>query len=43
MQKVWIKPEVESLEISMTLAGPGLQFVDQNYQDEDETGVLHHS
>ncbi|WNR43815.1 paeninodin family lasso peptide [Paenibacillus roseipurpureus] len=43
MQKVWSKPELETLDLSMTMAGPGLQFLDQFVSDPDEFGELHHS
>ncbi|WP_141692693.1 paeninodin family lasso peptide [Paenibacillus pectinilyticus] len=43
MQKQWNQPVLETLDLSMTLAGPGLRYLDQNYQDEDEQGALHHS
>ncbi|MEI4828879.1 paeninodin family lasso peptide [Bacillus sp. FJAT-53711] len=43
MKKDWQKPELEVLDINMTMAGPGKKIVDQVFEDEDERGELHHS
>ncbi|MFB3161316.1 paeninodin family lasso peptide [Neobacillus sp. 179-C4.2 HS] len=36
MKKEWQKPEVEALEISMTMAGPGIKTPDAVQPDQDE-------
>ena len=43
LKKEWQKPELEVLNISMTMAGPGVRFVDAIYTDPDETAMLRHS
>lgn len=43
MKKEWQKPELEVLNISMTMAGPGIHFTDATYTDPDEVAILRHS
>ena len=43
MKKEWNKPELEILDVNMTMQGPGLRYVDKEYQDQDEKGALHYS
>ena len=41
MKKVYSTPELEVLDVKMTLMGPHHGGVDFSYHDEDETVVLH--
>lgn len=41
MKKEWKKPELEVLNINMTMAGPGKKFPDAVQPDIDE--VIHYS
>jgi hypothetical protein len=41
MKKTWEKPELEVLDINMTMAGPGIRWVDTEQTDPDED--VHHS
>ncbi|MBT2704878.1 paeninodin family lasso peptide [Chryseobacterium sp. ISL-80] len=47
MKKAWIKPELEILNIQMTMGGPGLRTPDAVQTDPDapdhDDEVLHHS
>lgn len=43
MKKTWEKPELEVLNVKMTMQGPGIRDVDLVYQDDDEIGFLHKS
>ncbi len=43
MKKDWQKPMLESLDISMTMAGPGLRYVDQYQNDPDQPDNDHYS
>jgi hypothetical protein len=41
MKKIWQKPELEVLNVAMTMAGPGLKTPDGVQPDPDET--VHYS
>jgi hypothetical protein len=41
MKKQWYKPELEVLNVSMTMAGPGIKTADAVQPDVDE--VVHYS
>lgn len=41
MKKVWVKPELEVLNVNMTMAGPGIKTPDAVQPDIDE--VVHYS
>ncbi|KRF60800.1 recombinase RecA [Bacillus sp. Soil768D1] len=41
MKKVWVKPELEVLNVNMTMAGPGIKTPDAVQPDVDE--VIHYS
>jgi hypothetical protein len=41
MKKEWQKPELEALDINMTMAGPGIKTPDAAQPDIDE--VVHFS
>ncbi|CAN7294427.1 MULTISPECIES: paeninodin family lasso peptide [Paenibacillus] len=41
MQKQWNKPELQTLDLSMTLAGPTSDYIDATYSDQNETVHLH--
>ncbi|WP_019383188.1 paeninodin family lasso peptide [Cytobacillus oceanisediminis] len=41
MKKQWQKPELEVLNINMTMAGPGIKTPDAVQPDQDET--VHYS
>ncbi|MDQ0975351.1 hypothetical protein QFZ31_005229 [Neobacillus niacini] len=41
MKKEWQKPEIEALDINMTMAGPGIKTPDAAQPDIDE--VVHFS
>ncbi|WP_369900582.1 paeninodin family lasso peptide [Bacillus manliponensis] len=43
MKKQWGKPELEILNIHMTMAGPGLRIVDADQNDPDPEDADHHS
>jgi hypothetical protein len=43
MKKTWLKPEIEVLEIDMTMAGPGLRWEDTEQNDPDEPDADHYS
>ncbi|MFZ3171997.1 MAG: paeninodin family lasso peptide [Carboxydocellales bacterium] len=43
MKKEWQKPELAVLNISMTMAGPGIRYNDATYTDFDEEVHLNHS
>ncbi|WP_394218349.1 paeninodin family lasso peptide [Halobacillus trueperi] len=43
MKKDWKKPALETLNIKMTMNGPGIRDVDATYTDEDEVVHLHES
>ncbi|WNB92447.1 paeninodin family lasso peptide [Bacillus sp. NEB1478] len=43
MKKEWKAPELEVLNINMTMNGPGIRDVDATYEDEDEIVQLHES
>ncbi|WP_430786412.1 paeninodin family lasso peptide [Virgibacillus flavescens] len=36
MKKAWEKPDLEVLDISLTMAGPGLRTPDDEQTDPDE-------
>lgn len=42
-KKDWEIPVLETLDISMTMMGPGMTIVDFTHSDEDETVELHKS
>lgn len=41
MKNAWVAPELEVLDVSMTMAGPGRSTPDAVQPDEDE--VVHYS
>ena len=41
MKKLWVKPELEVLNVNMTMAGPGIKTPDAVQPDIDE--VVHYS
>ncbi|MDR4925447.1 paeninodin family lasso peptide [Peribacillus simplex] len=41
MKKVWVKPELEVLNVNMTMAGPGIKTPDAVQPDIDE--MVHYS
>jgi hypothetical protein len=41
MKKDWLKPELEVLDVNMTMAGPGIRTSDDHQCDPDED--VHHS
>lgn len=41
MKKIWEQPELEVLNVSMTMAGPGIKTPDAVQDDVDET--VHYS
>lgn len=41
MKKEWKVPQLEELNVSMTMAGPGIRIPDGVQPDQDET--VHHS
>lgn len=43
MEKAWKKPELEILNVNMTMNGPGIRDVDATYEDNDEVVHLHES
>jgi hypothetical protein len=43
MKKAWEKPQLEVLSIDMTMAGPGLRYVDNEQNDPDEPDADHYS
>ncbi|WGG45875.1 paeninodin family lasso peptide [Rossellomorea sp. DA94] len=43
MKKLWEKPELEILSIDMTMAGPGLRYVDERQNDPDPEDADHYS
>lgn len=43
MKKEWQKPELEILDLNMTMAGPGLRIVDAFQDDPDEPEADHYS
>jgi len=43
VKKEWQKPELEVLDINMTMAGPGLRYDDQYNDDPDEPEKDHYS
>lgn len=43
MKKEWKKPELEILDINMTMAGPGLRIVDAFQDDPDHEEADHYS
>jgi hypothetical protein len=43
VKKVWQTPELEVLNINMTMNGPGIRDVDATYVDDDEEVHLHES
>ncbi|MCO7124218.1 paeninodin family lasso peptide [Sporolactobacillus shoreicorticis] len=40
-KKTWVKPEIEVLDVKLTMAGPGLKNPDSVQPDVDE--VIHYS
>ncbi|CAM3960551.1 MULTISPECIES: paeninodin family lasso peptide [Bacillaceae] len=42
MKKVWKRPELEVLNVRMTMAGPGLTIADAVQPDPDEPDTVHH-
>ncbi|WP_273832025.1 paeninodin family lasso peptide [Guptibacillus sedimenti] len=43
MKKNWEKPSLESLNIKMTMAGPGLRLEDAEQNDPDPEDADHYS
>jgi hypothetical protein len=43
MRKTWEKPDLEILPIDMTMAGPGLRYVDEHQNDPDDEDADHYS
>ncbi|WP_430509954.1 paeninodin family lasso peptide [Gottfriedia solisilvae] len=41
MKKEWQKPELEVLNVGMTMGGPGIKIPDDVQNDPDE--MVHHS
>ena len=41
--KAWKKPELEVLDIKMTMAGPGLRYEDVEQNDPDAEDADHYS
>ncbi|MDN3954788.1 paeninodin family lasso peptide [Sporolactobacillus laevolacticus] len=41
MKKTWVKPEIEVLDVKLTMAGPGQKHPDSVQPDIDE--VVHYS
>jgi hypothetical protein len=43
MKKTWNEPLLEVLDISMTMAGPGLRTPDEVQPDPDPEDMVHYS
>jgi hypothetical protein len=43
MKKQWQPPVLEELNVSMTMAGPGLRYVDTEQNDPDPEDADHYS
>lgn len=43
MKRNWEKPSLEILDVKMTMAGPGLRYVDTEQNDPDEQDADHYS
>jgi hypothetical protein len=43
MKKSWKKPELEALDINLTMAGPGLKIEDEFQNDPDDEDADHYS
>lgn len=43
MKRNWEKPSLESLDVNMTMAGPGLRYVDNDQNDPDPEDADHYS
>lgn len=43
MKKEWQRPELEVLDVNMTMAGPGLKTVDEFQNDPDQPDADHYS
>lgn len=41
MKEEWLKPELEVLDVNMTMAGPGKRIADDHQTDPDED--MHYS
>lgn len=43
MKKDWVKPELEVLDVKMTMAGPGLKTPDAYQPDPDPKDTVNYS
>ena len=43
MKRNWEKPSLETLDVKMTMAGPGLRYVDNEQNDPDPEDADHYS